>query len=128
MLYLLNIRDEQLTDRQAEETAHYYLENIRGFCDFPCTYYIVKQEITDNFDNRIPEFVWVISGWNLDEHGDEVDIIGNACFLTEERASLELQVMKQNYLRTEWDISRWTIGALSWTDGFVRMVDGSAVN
>lgn len=31
------------TERQAEDTALYYLKNIKGFCDFPCTYRIVKR-------------------------------------------------------------------------------------
>ena len=34
-----------LTEQQAQETAQYYLENIRGFCDFPCTYRIVKKRL-----------------------------------------------------------------------------------
>lgn len=55
MLYQLILTDPELsydsysedfyiglfeTEKQAEDTAQYYLKNIKGFCDFPCTYRI----------------------------------------------------------------------------------------
>ena len=41
------------TRQQAEETACYYLANLPGFCDYPCTYRIEKKEVVDNSDNAI---------------------------------------------------------------------------
>lgn len=143
MLYMLILTDEELsyenysedfyiglfeTEKQAEETAQYYLENIKGFCDFPCTYHIVKKEVFDNFNSRRPDFVWIVQGWNINENFDEIDIIESSCFLTEEQANLELQILKKKYQRTEWTLNRSKIGALEWHDGFVRMVDGVPIN
>lgn len=62
------------TERQAEDTALYYLKSIKGFCDFPCTYRIVKKEVVGGFNNRNPDFIWMVQGWNLNENLDEIDI------------------------------------------------------
>lgn len=142
-LYLLILTDTELsydnysedfhigifeTEKEAEETARYYLENVKGFCDFPCTYHIVKREVIDNFDHIVPDVIWIVQGWNMNENLDEIDIIESSCFLTEERANSELQRMKNQCQRAEWAVSRWKIGNLKWRDGFVRMEDGLPVN
>lgn len=139
MLYLLILTDTELsydnysedfnigmfeTEKEAEETARYYLEHIKGFCDFPCTYRIEKKEVFDNFDHIVPDVIWIVQGWNINENLDEIDIIESPCFLTNERADAELQIMKNQYRRTEWTVSRWEIGKLKWLDGFVRMENG----
>ncbi len=33
------------TEEQAEKIAHYYLKNVKGFCDFPFTYHIEKKKL-----------------------------------------------------------------------------------
>lgn len=81
------------TERQAEDTALYYLKNIKGFCDFPCTYRIVKKEVVGGFNNSNPDFIWMVQGWNLNENLDEIDIIESPGFLTEQQAGSELQVL-----------------------------------
>ena len=142
MLYLLILTDPELsydgytedfpigifeTEKQAEETACYYLAHVKGFCDFPCTYRIIEKEIVGYSDN-MTDCVWIVQGWNVNEHLDETDIIESACFLTEAQANTELQVMKSSYQRTEWAVNCWQIGALEWREGFVRMVGGQPVN
>ena len=117
-----------LTEQQAQETAQYYLENIRGFCDFSCTYRIVKKEIVDNLNNRIPEAVWTVQGWNINEDFDEIDIVESACFVTQEHAKEELKRMQKLYQRTEWALGKSIIGDLQWRDGFVRMIGGQPKN
>lgn len=117
-----------LTEQQAQETAQYYLQNIRGFCDFPCTYRIVKKEIADNFNNSIPEAIWIVQGWNINENFDEIDIVESACFLTKKHAKEELQRMQKRYRRTEWALEKSIIGDLQWRDGFVRMIGGQPNN
>ena len=116
------------TEKQAEDTAQYYLENVKGFCDFPCTYHIVKREVAGDFNSRKSDFIWMVQGWNLNENLDEIDIIESPCFLTEEQACSELQVLKERNQRTEWALGQWKIGELKWCDGFVRMVDGVPIN
>lgn len=46
------------TETQAEDTAQYYLENVKGFCDFPCTYRIVKKEVVGDFSSSKSDFIW----------------------------------------------------------------------
>lgn len=136
ILYFLNLTDTELsydkhsddffigvyeTKKQAEETALFYLENVQGFSQFPCTYYIVEKEIVDNFDDIMPDSVWYVEGWNCNENLDEIDIVDSPCFLTKERAESELQMMKNQYRRTEWAVSRYKIGESHWRDGFVRV-------
>ena len=106
--------------RQAEETARYYLANIQGFCDVPCTYRIDEKEIIDNFGNSMPDSVWIVQGWNVNDNFDEVDVVESDCFLTEERAKAEMRVMKEKFPRTEWNIDRLTVGKCGWCEGFVR--------
>lgn len=139
MLYLLILTDPELsydnysedfdigiftTEKQAKETAHYYLKNVTGFCDFPCTYRIVKKEIANNPDHKTPDFIWIVHGWNTNENLDEIDIIESSCFLTEDEANSEQQILMEKYHRSEWTVSRWKVGEAKWKEGFVRMISG----
>ncbi len=139
MLYLLILTDPALsydnysedfyigfflTEQQAQETAQFYLHNIRGFCDFPCTYRIVKKDIADNINNITPETIWMVQGWNINENFDEIDIVESSCFLIKEHAQEELQRMQNRYQRIEWVLDCSIIGNLGWREGFVRIVNG----
>ena len=121
MLYLLVLTDPELsydnysedfyiglfdTEQQAEDIAKHYLKNIKGFCDFPCTYRIVKKDVIGDFNSRISDYLWTVQGWNTNEDLDEIDIIESPCFLTEEQADAELPVMKKKYQREEWTVTR----------------------
>jgi hypothetical protein len=106
--------------QQADETAHYYLENVAGFNEYTCTYRIVPKEIKDNADDFIPLYVWIVQGWNVNDDWDEIDIVESECFLTKEHAEDEMQTMKKIVTRTEWNIDRWTVGQCEWIEGFVR--------
>lgn len=143
MLYQLILTDPELsydsysedfyiglfeTEKQAEDTAQYYLKNVKGFCDFPCTYRIIKKEVIGDFNGNKYDFIWIVQGWNLNENLDEIDIIESPCFLTEEQASSELQVLKEKYQREEWALDQYIIGALEWYDGFVKMANGVPIN
>ena len=48
-------------------------------------------------------------------------MIESNCYLTEERANLELELMKREYPRQEWALEQWRIGKLNWQDGFERI-------
>lgn len=116
------------TEKQAEETAEYYLKNVKGFCDFNCTYHILTKQIADNPDNILPDTIWIVQGWNINENYDETDIIESPCFLTEARANLEINNMKNKYQREEWTINQWKIGETEWKEGFIRMIGDTALN
>ena len=134
MLYMLILTDLEMsyeyysedftigifkTKKQAEETALYYLKNVKGFRDYPCTYQIIEKNVNCS-DTTIPDSVWIVQGWNLNENSDEVDIIESSCFLTEAEANFELQKMRDTYQRTEWTVNHWQVGRLEWRKGFVR--------
>ena len=135
MLYSLILTDPELsyenhsedffigifvTRQKAEETACYYLGNLPGFCDYPCTYRIEEKEVVDNSDNVMPVSVWIVQGWNVNDNFDEIDILESECFLTEERSKAELKMMKETSPRSEWNIDRLTVGECHWREGFVR--------
>lgn len=108
---------------EAESVAEYYLKNVKGFCDFPCTYRIIEKKIIGNIIDVLPEGIWIVQGWNENDFLDEIDIVESQCILTEEQANAELQIMKEIYQRKEWAISYWHIGEKSWKEGFCR-IDG----
>lgn len=113
---------------EAERVAEYYKKNVKGFCDFPCTYRIIEKKIIGNKIDTLPEEVWTVQGWNENDYFDEIDIVESQCFLTEEQANAELQIMKELYQRKEWSICYYRIGKKGWKDGFIRMVGGEPVN
>lgn len=88
----------------------------------------MKKDVIGDFNSRISDYLWTLQGWNTNENLDEADIIESPCFLTEEQADAELPVMKKKYHRAEWTVIRWKLGALKWSEGFVRMVGGLPVN
>lgn len=108
--------------QQAEETAHYYLQNVAGFDEYTCTYRIVPKEIKDNTVDSIPLSVWIVQGWNVNDEWDEVDIVESDCFLTKNHAEDEMRIMKKSVSRTEWNIDRWTVGECNWREGFARII------
>ncbi len=106
---------------EAEKIAAYYLTNVCGFCEYPCTYRIEKKyiDVTDTADASVKiETVWTVQGWNVNEDYDEIAVIESNLYLTEKQAEQELHKMLKKYDRTEWAVNCWEIGKLHWTDGF----------
>lgn len=108
------------TKQEAEAAARYYLENVKGFCDFPCTKKIKEKQIADCSAEACPSVVWIANGWNENEFYDEVDIIESDCFISEENGRAELEKLQKAFPRQEWTFVQWKIGELFWQDGFVR--------
>lgn len=108
--------------QQAEETAHYYLENVAGFNEYTCTYRVVPKEIKDSADDSIPLHVRIVQGWNVNDDWDEIDIVESECFLAKEHAEDEMRTMKKTVTRTEWNIDRWTVGQCEWNEGFEKVI------
>ena len=106
---------------EAKSVAEYYLKNIKGFCDFPCTYRIIEKKIIGNKIDALPAEIWIVQGWNENDFFDEIDIVESQCFLTEEQANAELQIMKEMYQRKEWAIGYYRIGEKLWKEGFIRI-------
>ncbi len=108
------------TRTMAEETAAHYLRHVRGFCEYPCTYIITEKEIMDAQD-EIPDEVFMVHGWDMNENMDEIDIVESSCFVSEAHANAELDRMKIVQPRDEWIINRWRIDETHWQEGFERV-------
>ena len=136
MLYLLILTDTEKSDdeysedfyigfyetaAQAAEVAEYYLNNVTGFCDFPCTYRIIPKKVAGEFKNKSSNQIFFIQGYDLNENLDEINIIEDQCYITQAQAEAELELLKNKYKRTEWTISCWTIGQNEWQEGFCRI-------
>ncbi|MDE5770778.1 MAG: hypothetical protein K2I06_03965 [Ruminococcus sp.] len=107
---------------KAEKTAEYYLNNVTGFCKFPCTYRIIEKNLIGSEKNL--KGIYIVQGWNINENLDEVDIIESQCFASECDALSELEIMKEKYPRDEWAFNYWTIGETEWKEGFCRWCNG----
>lgn len=123
-LYNLTMRDNELGEQfnigffssreKAEETARYYLRNIRGFCEYDCGYDIAEKTVTGG---KMLGDIYIVYGWN----GYEEDIIESGCFTTEALARRKLAEMKLQYTREEWCVDRYRTDECKWQDGFVRV-------
>ena len=109
------------TEEKAIEIAQYYLKNIKGFCDFPCTFHIEQKTVIGMTDGRSIDEVWLVQGWNINEKFDEVDVINSQFLLTKELADVYLDTMQSKYKRDEWVVDKYVIGKLSFGQGFVRL-------
>ena len=133
MLYVLILTDPELsyddysedfligifeTENQAKQTAEFYLNNVKGFCDYLCSYRIIPKQMDDNY---ISDRVWIVCGYDINEYSDEINIIESRCCMTKQEAESELENMKKSYKRDEWDISCMIIGEKYWQDGFERI-------
>jgi len=98
MLYVLILTDPELsyddysedfligifeTENQAKQTAEFYLENVKGFCDYSCSYRIIPKKIYGNF---ISDRVWIVYGYDINEYSDEINIIESRCCMTKQKA------------------------------------------
>ena len=108
------------THAKAEQTAAYFLRNVKGFCDYPCTYSILEKSIV-GMQTAEPDVVFMIQGWDTDENLDEFNIIESSCFVSEAEANAELERLKSAQPRAEWVVNRWRIDEAYWQEGFDRV-------
>lgn len=123
-LYSLTMKDNELGEEfgigffssreTAEETARYYLKNVRGFCEYDCGFSVTEKSVVGGGSSGT---VYLVYGWN----GYEDDIIESDCFTTEGLARRKLAEMKLQYDRGEWCVDSYRIDECKWQDGFVRV-------
>ena len=99
---------------RAEETARYYLGNIRGFCEYDCGWSVTEKNLIGSGDAGS---VFIVYGWNAYEK----DIVESDCFTTEALARRRLAEMKMQYSREEWCVDCFRTDECKWQDGFVRV-------
>lgn len=105
------------TKKDAEKTAKRYMKDIPGFRDYYCEYTIREHELVGDF---IAGFVYTYQGWDVDEEGDELDMVTGLFYASEEAAEAALAAVKDAYDRDEWAVRRWHVGKCHWAEGFVR--------
>lgn len=123
-LYNLIFKDNELDERfnigffstrvKAEETAQYYRRNVRGFCEYDCSYSITEKNVVGNVKT---DSVFIVYGWNEYDR----DIVESDCFTTEPLARRMFAEMKALYERAEWCVDCYRTNECKWTDGFVRV-------
>ena len=106
-------------EKEAIDTAEYYLRNVQGFNEYPCEYRIetidVIEESKENPDNEI----WCVWGYNVTSDGDETDNT-ELFYRTKKEAEEAMPIIKEQYQRDNWEIYKNWIGRKNWTDGFTR--------
>jgi hypothetical protein len=109
------------SEAEAKRVAAYYLKNIKGFCEYPCTYRIKRKNIIGILPCiKDSACVWMVTGWNTNADLDEIDIVESDCYADESQAYKALSEMKAKYPRSEWAVNRWIIGKHEWEAGFSR--------
>ena len=98
----------------------FYLKNVKGFCEYPCTYSILEKAIADA-QTAEPDEVFMVFGWDTDENLDEINVIESPCFGSEVQAKAELERLKSAQPRAEWVVNCWKIDQTHWQEGFERV-------
>lgn len=135
-LYFLTLTDTELSygdyseafciglffsEAEARRVAAYYLKNVKGFCEHPCTYRIKRKKIIGMLPcTNDPVCVWMVTGWNTNADLDEINIVESECYADESQAYEALDEMKSKYPRSEWAVNRLDIGKCDWEAGFSR--------
>lgn len=137
IFYCLTMTDTELQEdfsigifpdqEEAEKIASYYLANVPGFCEYPCTVRITEKylaglpECPESATDLKTENFWIVQGWDLNQNHDAISLIESELFLTKEQAERELHNMQEKFSRSEWAIDCLTLGESHWADGFVRI-------
>ena len=105
------------TRKDAETTARRYLSEVKGFRDYYCEYSIRESELVGN---SCAESVYTYYGWNVDEDGNEYDIVDGFLYSEMEAAEAAMESVKDAYDRQEWVLESSQIGKCEFAEGFVR--------
>ena len=73
---------------KAEITGKRYLSEVSGFKDYDCTYQILEKSVLDA--DALPEQIYFIQGWNVNQNLDEINLIESECFVSESLAEAEI--------------------------------------
>ena len=106
-----------LTRKKALEVAAHYLNFVRGFKDYECAYRI---DVIDVIGDGMFNSLYAITGWDLNEYGDEINIIESDFYISRRDAVEEFTELKRMYDREEWVLESYNIDECHWRDGFVR--------
>lgn len=95
-----------------------YRREVPGFKDYYCDSSVIPVPVIGGFQGK--RKVYSVCGWNLDEDGEETDILRSDCYRTREQARSELRRAKEASPRQKWSLDQWVIGECEWSEGFTR--------
>ena len=101
---------------KAQKQAARYLQTVPGFMDYFCIPHIAEIPCIEPAGNHVYRFC----GWNWDHSGDEQDCIFSSYYGSRETAETEMALAREETLREEWTLDRYTIGQCDWAEGFAR--------
>ena len=102
---------------KARETADFYSAHVEGFKDYDCSYDIIEEKVIGELSG---DCVYVVSGWNVNENLDEVEIIEIECFSHEAAATQYMIQLQRMQKRTNWCIGKYSMNESLWKEGFTR--------
>lgn len=112
------------SQQEADNAASHYLNNVPGFRDYYCEAEVTRLTVVGSCDTDV---VYRYVGWNVDENGDEVDVMESRCYAKREQALPDFELAQQDHPRQEWSLDPWKIGSLCWTEGFIREYPGGRI-
>lgn len=109
------------TEEEAQEAVCHYLHHVPGFKDYYCEAEITRLSVPGVSE---AETVYRYVGWNVDETGNETDVMESCCYTQRWEAQQALDLASAETPRQEWSLDSWRIGSLFWVDGFDREYPG----
>ena len=102
------------TREDAERTAQRYLQEVPGFCDYECDYFIeqIELECSDSITH-----LYAYVGSNTNGDGAAEDIISEL-FPEKAQAEAAMEAARAAQTRENWKVDCWEIGACEWAEGF----------
>lgn len=106
------------SEAEAAGVEQRYRHEVPGFKDYYCDSVITAVPVPEGWNRK--SRLYSVCGWNLDDDGEETDILRSDLYPTREGARAALRTAKQETPRQKWSIDPWTLGRCDWAEGFTR--------
>lgn len=109
------------TEDEAEHAIRHYLYHVPGFRDYYCEAEVTRLSVAGLGES---DTVYRYVGWNVDENGDETDVVESCCYTQRWEAQQAMELAGTETTRQEWSLDPYRIGSLLWAEGFDREYPG----
>ena len=109
------------TEDEAEHAIRHYLYHVPGFRDYYCEAEVTRLSVAGLGES---DTVYRYVGWNVDENGDETDVVESRCYTQRWEAQQAMELAGTETTRQEWSLDPYRIGSLLWAEGFDREYPG----